>query len=142
MVFQSAQVALAMGASSELDPALAGMISDLAYAMSVIAYVPMGVMLAAVAVVSLRIGALPAWVGWLSLVNAAMNLCLSLGIVVDRGPLAPGGVLTYVLYGLTALWLLAMTTVMVVQLGKPASAWALPEVKEELQGRAGRRPSW
>jgi hypothetical protein len=63
MVFQSAQVALAMGSSGEVEPALAALISDLTYALSVIAYVPMAIMLTAVAVVSLRTGAFPVWLG-------------------------------------------------------------------------------
>jgi hypothetical protein len=122
MVFQGVQVALAMGSDGEVDPALAGMLGDLAYALSVIAYVPMAVLLAAVALVSLRTRAFPAWLGWLSAVAAATNLCLSLGIVVDSGPLVPGGGLTYVLYALTAVWLVVVTTVMVVRLGRPTSA--------------------
>jgi hypothetical protein len=124
MVVQSGQASLAMGAGSDVGPALAGMISDLTYVLSVIAYVPMAVMLAAVAVVSLRTGAFPAWVGWLSAVAAAANLCMSLGIVVDGGPLVPGGPLTYVLYVLLPVWLLAVTTVMFVRLGKPTGATA------------------
>ena len=47
LVLQSAQVALAMGANAELPAALAGMMGDLTYALSVIAYVPMGIMLIA-----------------------------------------------------------------------------------------------
>jgi hypothetical protein len=124
MVFQGAQVALAMASSGDVEPALAGMIGGLAYALSVIAYVPTAIMLAAVAVVSLRTRVFPAWLGWLSAVTAAANLVMSLGIAVDRGPLVPGGALTYVLYALMAVWLVAVTTVMVVRLGRPASARA------------------
>jgi hypothetical protein len=141
MMFQSAQVALAMAPSGELEPALAALISDLTYALSVIAYVPMAVMLAAVALVSLRTRAFPAWLGWLSAVGAATNLCMSLGIVVDSGPLVPGGGLTYVLYVLTAAWLLAVTSVMVVRLGKPTSAKAIPDAPEDLHGQIEPRAS-
>ena len=139
MVFQSAQIALAMGATGDITPALAGLIGDLTYALSVIAYVPMAVVLAAVAVVSLRSGALPAWLGWLSALAAATNLAMSLGIVADRGPLVPGGVLTYVLYVLMAVWLVAVTTVMFVRLGKPASARAIPGGPMDLHGGIGPR---
>jgi hypothetical protein len=134
MVLQSAQVALAMGASGDLAPALAGLIGDLTYALSVIAYVPLAVMLAAVAVVSLRTGALPAFLGWLSALTAAANVAMTLGIVVDSGPLVPGGALTYVLYALMAIWLLALTTVMVVRLGQPASARVLRDTPMDLHG--------
>jgi hypothetical protein len=64
-VLQSVQVALVMGVADDMTPALAGMLGDLAYVSSVIAYVPMAVMLAAVAVVSLRSGVLPpGWAGF------------------------------------------------------------------------------
>jgi hypothetical protein len=122
MVFQGVQVALAMGAGGDLEPSLAGMMGDLTYALSVIAYVPMSVLLAAVAVVAFRTRAFPVWLSWLSALAAVINLSLSLGLVADSGPFVPGGILTYVIYLLTAVWLLAATTVMFVTLGKPATA--------------------
>jgi hypothetical protein len=141
MMLQSVQVALAMGANGDVAPALAGMLGDLTYVLSVIAYVPMAVMLAAVAVVSLRTGVFPAWLGWLSTLVAAANLVMSLGIVVDSGLLVPGGALTYVLYALMPLWLVAVTTVMVVRLGKPASTRANPDTPADHHGRTGLRVS-
>jgi len=120
MIFQGAQVALAMGAGGDLTPTVAGIFGDLAYALSVIAYVPMAMMLAAVAVVSLRTGAFPKWLGWLSAAVAATNLFMSFGIAVDSGLLVPGGGATYVLYALMPVWLLSVTTVMFVRIGKPA----------------------
>jgi hypothetical protein len=102
------------------------MLGDLAYVLSVIAYVPMAVLLAAVAVVSLRAGVFPAWLGWLSALVAVANLVMSLGIVMDSGPLVPSGALTYVLYALMPIWLVVVTTVMVVGLGKPANDRAIP----------------
>jgi hypothetical protein len=127
MVFQSFQVALAMGSGGEIEPSLAALISDLTYALSVIAYVPMSVMLAAVAVLVFQTKAFPAWLGWLSAIAAVINLLLSLGIVADSGPFVPGGILTYVIYLLTAVWLFATTTVMFVRFGKPAKATRLAE---------------
>jgi hypothetical protein len=139
MVLQSVQVALAMGAGGDVAPALAGMLGDLTYALSVIAYIPMAVTLAAVAVVSLRTGVFPSWLGWLSTLVAAANLVMSLGIVADSGPLVPGGALTYVLYALMPIWLAAVTTVMVVRLGKPASTRPISTVPMDQHGRAGPR---
>ncbi len=137
LVLQSVQVALAMGVGGDITPALAGILGDLAYVLSVIAYVPMAVMLAAVATVSLRAGVFPAWLGWLSALVAAANLVMSLGIVVDSGLLVPGGALTYVLYALMPIWLVAVTTVMVVRLGKQASARAITTGAMDEHGRAG-----
>ena len=115
LVMQGGQVALAMGANAELPAALAGMMGDLTYALSVIAYVPMGIMLAAMAVVSWRFKAFPAWLAWLSAVAAAANLLMSAGIVAQGGPLVPGGVLTYALYLLQAVWQVATPTVMLAR---------------------------
>ena len=99
----------------------------------------MAVTLAAVAVVSLRTGVLPSWLGWLSALTAAANLVMSLGIVVDSGPLVPGDALTYALYALMPIWLAAVTTVMVVRLGRPASTRALSIAPMDQHGRAGPR---
>jgi hypothetical protein len=139
LVLQSVQVALVMGVGGDVTPALAGMFGDLAYALSVIAYVPMAVMLAAVATVSLRAAVFPAWLGWLSALAAAGNLVMSFGIVADSGPLVPGGALTYVLYALMPIWLVAVTTVMVVRLGKPASDRSISTGAMDGHGRAGPR---
>jgi len=139
MVLQSVQVALAMGANGDVVPGPAGMLGDLTYALSVIAYVPMAIMLAAVAVVSLRTGVFPAWLGWLSILVAAANLVMSLGIVVDSGPLVPGGAFTYVLYALMPIWLAAVTTMMVVRLGKQASTRAILSTPMDQHDRAGPR---
>jgi hypothetical protein len=124
MVFQSFQVALALSSSGEIEPSLAAMISDLIYALSVIAYVPMAVVLAAVSVLAFQTKVFPGWLSWLSAIAAFINLLLSVGIVADSGPFVPGGVLTYVIYLLTAVWLFATTTVMLVRPRKPTNtAW-------------------
>ena len=99
----------------------------------------MAVTLAAVAVVSLRTAVFPAWLGWLSALVAAANLVMSLGIVVDSGPLVPGGALTYLLYALMPIWLVAVTTVMVVRLAKPASTRAISTAPMDEHGRVGPR---
>jgi hypothetical protein len=139
MMLQSVQVTLAMGVGGDVTPALAGILGDLTYALSVIAYVPMAVALAAVAVVSLRTRVFSAWLGWLSALVAAANLVMSLGIVVDSGPLVPGGAFTYLLYALMPIWLVAVTTVMIMRLGKPASTRAISTAPMDEHGRAGPR---
>ncbi|RKX73136.1 MAG: hypothetical protein DRP87_19430 [Spirochaetes bacterium] len=85
-----------------MEPAIAGMSSDLIYALSVIAYVPLGIMLTAVSVVSLQTRAFPVWLVWLSSVVAAANMFMSLGIVAESGPLVPGDLPTNALY--TLIW--------------------------------------
>ena len=122
IVFQGFQVALAVASNRPVEPTLAALFSNATLALSVVAYVPMAVMLAAVAVVSLRDRAFPSWLGWLSAFAAMAHVLMSIGLVVEGGPLVPGGTLTYGLYGVSLLWLVATTTVMVVRSGRPAKA--------------------
>jgi hypothetical protein len=119
MVFQGFQVALAVASNHPVEPTLAALFSNAILALSVIAYVPLAVLLTAVAVVSLRDHAFPAWLGWLSAFAAMAHVLMSIGLVVERGPLVPGGTLTYGLYAVSLLWLVATTTVMVVRSGRP-----------------------
>jgi hypothetical protein len=62
--------------------------------------------------------ALPAWLGWLSATAGAVHLVVPFGIVLDSGPLAPGGALTYVAYLLMVAWLLT-TTIVVIRRTRP-----------------------
>jgi hypothetical protein len=87
-----------MASDGRLDPQLAAMMSGLGSAMSVVAYVPMAVMLAAFATVVLRTGALARWLGWLSGLAAVAYLLLSAGIALDHGLLARGAWTTFVPY--------------------------------------------
>lgn len=110
------QVALAERAGAGVAPEVAGIIADLGYALSLIALVPIAVMLAAVAVVALRAGAFPAWLGWLSMAGAVAHVVGWFGVIVDSGPLTPGGWFTYVPYALWMVWLVAVATIMVTRL--------------------------
>lgn len=112
---QGAQVALAMSAGGDLSPSVARLFGNLTYALSVIGYVPFGVMLAAVAVISFRFRAFPAWMGWLSVAVAVINLAMTGGLVAQAGPLVPGSPLTYALYATTAAWQIAAPTVMFIR---------------------------
>ncbi len=122
MILQSLQVALAIGVSSDIDPAFVGIFSDLMYALSVIAYVPMAIVLLTVAVVSFRTDILPGWIAWLSLVCSLLNIIMVFGMVSESALLVPGGAFTYMLYALMPIWLLLVTTVMFVRLRKSKNA--------------------
>jgi hypothetical protein len=117
MVFQGFQVALAVASNHPVEPALAVLVSNANFALSVIGYVPVAVMLTAVAIVSLRDRAFPAWLGGLSAFAAVVHAVMSIGLVVEGGPLVPGGTLSYSLYAVLLLWLVATTTVMVARSG-------------------------
>ncbi len=110
------QVGLASAASDAGQPALVGTMD----ALFVVANLPLAVMLVAVAVVTFRTAALPAWLGWLSIVAALAQLVPVLGIAMNGGPLAADGWLSaYLPYPLYALWLACTTIVTVARLGSP-----------------------
>lgn len=88
------------------------------------ANLPLAVMLAAVAVVSLRHGAFPGWLGWLAVVAAAAHLVLWAATVVDSGPLGPTGWLSFALYPLFLVWLVPATVVMMRRAAPPTAAAA------------------
>ena len=116
---QGPQSALAMVSVKGSNPELAALMSELATALSVIAFVPMGAMLAAVAVVWLRSAALPAFVGWLAAVAAIVHLVMSAGVAVDSGPLSAESPFSYMLtYSLMVLWLLAAAITMFKRSGR------------------------
>jgi len=76
--------------------------------------------LIAVAVVTFRTAAFPAWLGWLSVVAALAQLVPVLGIALDGGPLAADGWLSaYLPYPLYAVWLACTAIVTVARLGSP-----------------------
>lgn len=114
MLLQVFQIAAVAGAASGPDPAGMVLFARVGWALSVVAYVPFAVVLAATAVVSLRHHAFPIWMGWFSAALAGAHVIMFMGIAAPSGPLVPGGALTYALYGLALLWLISVTTAMVV----------------------------
>ena len=130
LILQSCQVATAIAARDPLDPAVMTVAAGLMWALSVVAYVPLAVMLAAVSLGALRHAALPRWIGWLSALAAAAHLLMAFGLAAEGGVLAPGGPLTYALYALLLLWLIAVTTAMVTA-GPPSAGRPPPDSATE-----------
>jgi hypothetical protein len=131
MAGQAPQITQALTSEAGRQPDLVATMGDLGFAMITISNLPLAVMLAAVAVLSFRKNAFPSWVGWLSVVAAVGYLVLSFGIVVDSGPLAPTGWLTYTLYPVFALWLIPATTVMIARIGTTVPVTVIPDAPEE-----------
>lgn len=124
------QVGLASATRDAGQPALVGTID----ALFVIANLPLAVMLIAIAVLTFRTAAFPAWLGWLSVVAALAQLLPVLGIALDGGPLAADGWLSaYLPYPLYALWLACTAALTVARLGAPGR-WPAE------RRRAGRSP--
>ena len=113
MILQCFQAALAVAGAGTLERGTVALFGSLGWALSVIAYVPMGVMLGAVATASFSYGAFPRWLAWFSCVASFAHFVMTFGLVVKSGPLLPGAPATYALYAIALLWLIATTTVMV-----------------------------
>ncbi len=112
------QIALTLPGRTWVDPTTSALAVDLGYVMLTVANLPMAVMYAASAVVSLRDRAFPAWLGWWSVLAAACCLTLVLSMFDPTGPLAPQGWLSYVLYLVPVVWLAAAPTLMLIDSGR------------------------
>lgn len=115
MLAQAFQVGAASDSSGEAPAALLKTMT----AVFTIANLPLAIMLVAVAVITLRNGAFPVWLGWLSIVAAGAQTVLWLATVVQSGPLASDGWLSFALYPFFLIWLVPATVVMVRRAGKP-----------------------
>ena len=113
LLLQSAQAAVVISARGPVDRAAVALFGSLMWAISVIAYVPMAVMLGAVAAVSFSYRAFPRWLAWFSAVASVAHFVMTFGLVAESGLLIPGAALTYALYAILLVWLIATTTVMV-----------------------------
>jgi hypothetical protein len=103
-----------------------------------IANLPLAVMLVAVAIVSLRHRAFPRWLGWLAVVAAGAQAMLWLATVVESGPLASDGWLSFALYPFFMIWLVPATVIMVRGTGTPRAT--VPDMRQELPV-ASRQPA-
>jgi hypothetical protein len=118
IVGQAPQITLTLPAQASMDPALAALLTDLGYVMLLVANIPLAVMFTAIAVVSLRHGAFPTWLGWIAALAALAALVLPFAVVDPTGPLAPQGWLSYLLYLTPIVWLIPATTVMIARIGQ------------------------
>jgi hypothetical protein len=121
VVAQASQVALAQIAGGTTSSELVAAVSVLSWALFTVAAVPVTVMLAAFAVLTLRTRAFPVWLGWLAALAAATQLGLLASIVADSGPMAPTGWYVYLPYPLYAGWLAATAVLMIRRAGRGRS---------------------
>jgi hypothetical protein len=131
MVAQSFQIGLAANPRAGVPAALIGTMN----AVFTIAALPLAVIMAAVAVVSLRYRAFPARLGWLAAATAGSQVLLWLGTVVSTGPLAPNGWLSYALYPVFLVWLIPATIIMVRRAGRLTGATPIPASQPQLAGQ-------
>ena len=114
MLAQAFQIGLAAAPAAAALPALIATMN----AVFTISALPLAVLLAAVAVVTLRHRAFPAWLGWVAVVAAGAQLLLWWSTVVSSGPLAADGWLSYALYPAFLVWLVPATIVMTGRRGR------------------------
>ena len=112
MVGQAPQITLTLPSAAGLEPGSAALLTDLGWVMLIVANVPLAVMFAAIAAVSLRTRVFPIWLGWLAVAAGLAAVLLSLAVVDPDGPLAPQGWASYLLYPASIVWLIPAATVM------------------------------
>ncbi|WP_370962536.1 hypothetical protein [Amycolatopsis sp. cg9] len=105
---QAFQIGLAAAPAAAALPALIATMN----AVFTISALPLAVLLAAVAAVTWRHHAFPAWLGWVAVVAAGAQILLWSSTVVGSGPLAADGWLSYALYPVFLVWLVPATVVM------------------------------
>lgn len=106
---------LAVRASEGMDPGTAKALIAMNDASFGITYLPLGVMLLATAIVAIRTGALPRWLGWASAVVALGLLGALSAAVVSPSP--PEWVFLAML--LFALWTVATSIALIRRAGEP-----------------------
>jgi hypothetical protein len=130
VVGQAPQITLTLPSAAGMAPGTAAVLTDLGWVMLIVANIPLAVMFAAVAVVSLRTRVFPIWLGCLAVVAGAAALLLSFAVVESSGPLAPQGWASYLLYPASIVWLVPATIVMIRRIGKRPAAASQPELTE------------
>jgi hypothetical protein len=117
MLAQAFQVGAASDPKGEAQTALLKTMS----AVFTVANLPLAVMLVAVAVVSLRYQTFPQWLGWVAVAAAGAQALLWSATVIQSGPLASDGWLSFALYPFFLIWLVPATVVMIKRAGAPGT---------------------
>jgi hypothetical protein len=102
---------LTLPSAASLDTTAAGAIEDLC--LVTLADLPLAVMFAAIAALSLGPRAYPAWLGWIAAAAAAAVLISTFSLVPVSGPLSPLGWLTSLLRLVPALWHIPAAVIMI-----------------------------
>ena len=105
---------LATMANKGMDPEIARALIAINDASFLLTFLPLAVMLSATAVVAIRWGALPRWLGWMAAVTALGLLGGLAAGVLD--PYAQWAVVPMLLY---ALWIVATSIVLIRRAGEP-----------------------
>ncbi len=107
IVGQAPQLTLVLPADGAVDPRTATLLDGLGLTMLTVANAPIAVMFAALGVAVLRIRAIPGWLGWVAMVAAAAAALLTVTVVAPTGLFDPQGWMSYSLYPVFIVWLVA-----------------------------------
>jgi hypothetical protein len=122
----SAAPILAVRANEGMDPGIAKALIAMNGASFAITFLPLGVMLSATAIVAIRTGALPRWLGWVSAVVALGLIAALSASVVSPSP--PEWVFLAML--LYALWVVATSIVLIRRAGEPYPVETAPSPRQ------------
>lgn len=112
MIAQAFQVGVAMAPAADAPPALLWFMS----AAFSISNLPLAITLSVFAVIA-RQGSFPAWLSWISVAAACAEFLLFVGTVLESGPLAPNGWLTFALYPVFLVWLVPTAVIVLKRTG-------------------------
>ena len=119
-VFALLQAAAVIAPSS--PPQLALALTDAGVMGFGLFFIPQAAGLASLAWGFLRTGTMPRAIAWAGVPIAAIMLVASFGTVVRTEPLAAGGLVTVVAFGLFVLWFLAISVILLVRPEPKATA--------------------
>ena len=105
---------LAYKIAGEGDSSITQAVWDIANVAATFRGYTVGVLFVAIAVVVLRTGALPRWIGMSALVLGLLQLVRGLGVFADSGPFVLGGAFSGIGFALDGIWVL-VTSVMLVR---------------------------
>jgi len=103
-------------ASAGLEPQIAQTLQDINDASFFLSFFPLAVLLGAAAIVAIRYGALPRWLGWMA---AVLAVALLGGAIVGAFYWVEEAGLPFMLF---LLWVLVTSIVLVRRVGQPGSA--------------------
>ena len=118
------QTTLAFKAAGAGDAAIIRAFFDLSNMLGTFLLFPAVVFLLAASAVMIRTGAIARWLGWAGLVNAVVQIIAAAALFTDSGPLAAGGAFGFIAFILALLWILAVSSLLVMRYGKIAPATA------------------
>lgn len=110
--------ALAHRVAEQADPGVTSALHDVASMFFAGSSFPIAALFAAIALVSGRTKALPAWLGWFAWLLVPVALIGGAAVMLDSGAFAPGGIFGYVTFGLFLLWFLGGSIVLMQRVGR------------------------